>query len=253
MIGLESNLGFAAANNIALKTPGGASWCCSTRTRFARPIRCAACWRSARAPGSRGGRAEIDLQRRVADDYRGTIPSPLPALAEALDPLRLTPCMRARLVHVPSRQEQSRIVDYVMGACFLMPRSALDTVGPLDESFFMYFEETDWCWRARQAGLDGLVLRGNGDHPPGRAIAGVGQRVQPDPVPEELPAVRGQALRTEPGLAVPPGPVRRVRRSRASGVGSPRATADATEAGRRQLGTGEAADSSNSLEVSPPS
>ena len=41
-----------------------------------------------------------------------------------------------------------------MGACFLMPRAALDKVGDLDERFFMYFEETDWCLRARRAGLD---------------------------------------------------------------------------------------------------
>ncbi len=58
-----------------------------------------------------------------------------------------------RTVFVPTRQEVSREVEYVMGACFLMPRAALDTVGTLDERFFMYFEETDWCWRARQAGL----------------------------------------------------------------------------------------------------
>ena len=41
-----------------------------------------------------------------------------------------------------------------MGACFLIPRSALEKVGTLDDHFFMYFEETDWCYRARQAGLD---------------------------------------------------------------------------------------------------
>ena len=41
-----------------------------------------------------------------------------------------------------------------MGACFLMPREAVEKIGPLDEQFFMYFEETDWCWRAKQAGLE---------------------------------------------------------------------------------------------------
>ena len=59
-----------------------------------------------------------------------------------------------RIVFVPDRGETSRVVEYVMGACFMMPRAALELVGPLDERFFMYFEETDWCWRARQAGLD---------------------------------------------------------------------------------------------------
>ncbi len=44
-------------------------------------------------------------------------------------------------------------VDYVKGACLLMTRHALNTVGPLDDRFFMYFEETDWCRRAQAAGL----------------------------------------------------------------------------------------------------
>lgn len=44
-------------------------------------------------------------------------------------------------------------VDYVKGACLLMTRAALDSVGPLDDRFFMYFEETDWCRRAAALGL----------------------------------------------------------------------------------------------------
>lgn len=59
-----------------------------------------------------------------------------------------------RIVFVPQRSETSRRVEYIMGACFMMPREALATVGPLDDGYFMYFEETDWCWRAHQLGLD---------------------------------------------------------------------------------------------------
>jgi GT2 family glycosyltransferase len=32
----------------------------------------------------------------------------------------------------------------------------IDRIGPLDEQFFMYCEDEDWCWRARQAG--GVVV-----------------------------------------------------------------------------------------------
>jgi len=73
-----------------------------------------------------------------------------------LDPMRKLPVsgLQKRVVHVPAPDEPSSIVDYIAGACFLIPRPVLEQVGPSDERFFMYFEETDWCWRARQAGLD---------------------------------------------------------------------------------------------------
>ena len=44
----------------------------------------------------------------------------------------------------------------VFGACFaavLIPRAALDEVGPLDPTYFMYYEDVDWCWRANRRGL----------------------------------------------------------------------------------------------------
>lgn len=45
-----------------------------------------------------------------------------------------------------------RSVDYVRGACLIVRASVLNAVGGLDERFFMYFEETDWCYRIAQAG-----------------------------------------------------------------------------------------------------
>lgn len=45
-----------------------------------------------------------------------------------------------------------RPVDVASGCCLLARRELLEQVGPLDERFFFYFEETDWCRRAWQAG-----------------------------------------------------------------------------------------------------
>jgi N-acetylglucosaminyl-diphospho-decaprenol L-rhamnosyltransferase len=85
----------------------------------------------------------------------GLFPSPRFHWLGFLDPWRLLPgrYFQDRIVVIPNSQTPSQEVDYIAGACFLMPRAALDLVGPLDERFFMYFEETDWCWRARKAGL----------------------------------------------------------------------------------------------------
>jgi N-acetylglucosaminyl-diphospho-decaprenol L-rhamnosyltransferase len=43
-------------------------------------------------------------------------------------------------------------VDWVSGACMIVRRSALEEVGPLDERFFMYFEDADLCRSVREAG-----------------------------------------------------------------------------------------------------
>ena len=42
---------------------------------------------------------------------------------------------------------------YATGCCFLTSRNTLERVGLLDESYFMYAEDADWCMRARRAGL----------------------------------------------------------------------------------------------------
>jgi len=43
--------------------------------------------------------------------------------------------------------------DYADGVCMLIPRRALEVVGLLDEDYFAYWEETDWCTRARAKGF----------------------------------------------------------------------------------------------------
>jgi GT2 family glycosyltransferase len=42
--------------------------------------------------------------------------------------------------------------DYVQGACLMVRKEVVDTVGPLDERFFMYSEEEDWCFRIKKHG-----------------------------------------------------------------------------------------------------
>jgi GT2 family glycosyltransferase len=49
--------------------------------------------------------------------------------------------------------DQTREVDWVSGACLAARRQAIDHVGLLDEGFFMYDEDVDWCRRMKQAGL----------------------------------------------------------------------------------------------------
>lgn len=49
--------------------------------------------------------------------------------------------------------EQSLVLPWLNGACLLVRRDAWNLVGPLDERYFLYFEEVDWCLRAGGLGL----------------------------------------------------------------------------------------------------
>jgi GT2 family glycosyltransferase len=50
------------------------------------------------------------------------------------------------------RRDDAREVDVVTGCYMLVRREAIDDVGGMDESFFMYAEETDWCYRFKAKG-----------------------------------------------------------------------------------------------------
>jgi N-acetylglucosaminyl-diphospho-decaprenol L-rhamnosyltransferase len=45
-------------------------------------------------------------------------------------------------------------VDWVMGACLCVRRSAAEEVGWLDEGFQLYYEDIDWCYRMWRAGWE---------------------------------------------------------------------------------------------------
>ncbi len=52
----------------------------------------------------------------------------------------------------PEEDKGPQIVDYVEGACLLVRRKAFEGVGGLDEGYFMYAEEVDWCYAMREKG-----------------------------------------------------------------------------------------------------
>jgi N-acetylglucosaminyl-diphospho-decaprenol L-rhamnosyltransferase len=48
---------------------------------------------------------------------------------------------------------KSEPVDWICGASMMIRPSVFSAIGGLDENYFMYFEETDFCWRAKRAGF----------------------------------------------------------------------------------------------------
>lgn len=63
--------------------------------------------------------------------------------------------------HKQSHRDRAGLmeVDWTMGACLMVRRSALEKVGPYDENFFLFFEETDLCLRLKKAGYKIFVIQ----------------------------------------------------------------------------------------------
>jgi GT2 family glycosyltransferase len=79
------------------------------------------------------------------------MPSPLGELEASAGFAPLTRLLSRHVVSPPP-SSVSRECDWVSGACMMVRREVLDAVGPLDEGFFLYFEEVDFCRRAHRAG-----------------------------------------------------------------------------------------------------
>jgi GT2 family glycosyltransferase len=68
---------------------------------------------------------------------------------------RMFPGNRWSQRYLVGRQHQGDspfAVDLVSGACLMVRRDIVSRVGPLDEGFFMYWEDADWCRRIGNAG-----------------------------------------------------------------------------------------------------
>lgn len=61
--------------------------------------------------------------------------------------------------YVPA-EVSDHVVDYLPGACLMVSRAAWSAIGGLDESFFCYLEDADWCVRLREAGFVALAAPG---------------------------------------------------------------------------------------------
>jgi N-acetylglucosaminyl-diphospho-decaprenol L-rhamnosyltransferase len=50
------------------------------------------------------------------------------------------------------KHDVPREVDWMLGACLMMPRRVCDAIGGWDEGYKLYFEDVDICWRVKMAG-----------------------------------------------------------------------------------------------------
>ncbi len=165
-----ANLGYGAGANRGVGVTAAPISCwCPTPTSSCTPGR----WHRSRpvldGPTPPGHRRPADPRRR-----RHPLPlgPPLPLAGRRGRPRRAR-CPRPRqplhplVPHGRPRPGASGppTVDWVSGACFLARRRAFDELGGFDESYFMYAEDVDLCWRARRAGWGVAYVPGAVGHP----------------------------------------------------------------------------------------
>lgn len=79
--------------------------------------------------------------------------SPVTELIAAVNFGPFTRLLGGRNVGVEPTDQPAR-VDWVSGSSLMMRRTVIDTIGPMDEAYFLYFEETDFCAKASDAGFE---------------------------------------------------------------------------------------------------
>lgn len=90
---------------------------------------------------------------RVYPSMRG-FPTPWRLATQYLGLSRIAPWTRLFNALYAGHLDPQRVnaVEFVVGACLLVRMEAVRRVGGLDEGFFMFAEEADWCLRFRAAG-----------------------------------------------------------------------------------------------------
>ena len=168
MIQTGANLGFAGGNNVGIK------YACARHSDFILLLNNDAFFRSTEAlptmvdfmertprAGACGGR--LFYPDGSPQQSYGNFPSVLRILSYLFPLYKLLPqswfkCVKRSNV-VPDDCDQGPIhIDWPSGACLMVRSKMIEDVGMLDEQYFLYMEETDWCFRMRAHGWDRYYL-----------------------------------------------------------------------------------------------
>jgi len=150
----DGNPGFAAANNQAIAASAGRYTLLLNSDTIAEPasierlVRFADGQPTAGIIGARLLNRDGSFQASFAD---------FPSLrSELLSVTGIGPRLFGRWYpsYGPRRSQMARRVDWIQGACMLARRAAIEQAGPMDEQYFMYNEEIDWCMQMWRAGWE---------------------------------------------------------------------------------------------------
>jgi GT2 family glycosyltransferase len=150
----QTNLGFARANNQALASCSGQyALLLNSDTEVLGGALDAMCHYMQSNPQAGVLGAQLLNSDCSLQPSGNKVPSLYGEIARLL-PIRKALGLRSKNRFYDSKRDYAKIVevDEVSGACLFVRRSVWETIGLLDEAFFFYFEDVDFCMRARKAG-----------------------------------------------------------------------------------------------------
>jgi N-acetylglucosaminyl-diphospho-decaprenol L-rhamnosyltransferase len=157
IIANERNVGFGAANNQAIAASDGRYvLCLNPDTEVRRgAIRRLLAFIEQRPQVACVGPKLLNPDGSTQSSCRA-FPSVATAFVESTMLQRYFGGLKAlgRFYRRGQTEAEPQRVDWLVGACLMLRRSALDEVGSFDERFFMYSEEMDLCYRLRRAGYE---------------------------------------------------------------------------------------------------
>jgi N-acetylglucosaminyl-diphospho-decaprenol L-rhamnosyltransferase len=159
----QENRGFGAGNNAGMRAASGDYFLLLNADAWAvgdaveRLVACAEAHPEAAVVGPRLSNEDGTLQRSA----RG-FPTLWRLATEYFFLRKLAPSSRLLNAFYAGGfdHQHEREVDWLYGPALLVRREAADAVGLFDESFFLFSEETDWCYRFRAAGWKVLFFPG---------------------------------------------------------------------------------------------
>jgi len=151
----DANVGYAKANNQAIaESSGGYVLLLNPDTEVKgdaldRLVEFMEAHPDAAAAGCRLVRPDGTVERSCR-----SFPEPGPVAAEWLGLSRLFPKSRRLGAYRMTwfGYDREMVVDQPMGSCLILSRRAIEQVGLFDEDFPIFFNDVDWCYRAKQAG-----------------------------------------------------------------------------------------------------
>lgn len=162
LLPLARNVGFAAASNIGIRhATGDQILLLNPDTQVS--VECLeTCSEALQARPDVGllGCKLLDRNGEIQYECASSEPSLLDAWIEVFYLHMILPksriCGRLRMSYWD--HEDTRYVDRISGAFMMLRRAVVDDLGSLDENFFMYYEDLEYCARAKRHGWKVLYL-----------------------------------------------------------------------------------------------